>query len=155
MRNQQIYQRVSHEFTALDKARLLAQGQRVDVIDNTRFRSVDGYVDSVDGLRYFLSQPHQITGDNWSIVLTKRDGSLEGIPVTADPETDEAVILAYPPSESPYVGYLADKTEYSLSTDDERSKMAMLVRTIEPRDTDDVRVTCVNYDERYYKDDLS
>jgi len=151
------YQRISHVFTAMDKARLLSKGQRVDVIDNTRQNSIDGYIDQTDGLRYFLSQPHEIAiGDaTWSIVLTKRDGSLEGIPVTADPDTDEAVVLAYAPSEPPYVGYLADKTEYSLSTDDQRTKLAMLVQTFEPSDVDNVKVTCINYDERYYQDDLS
>lgn len=154
MRNKQIHERITHEFVALDKARLLAKGQRVDVIDNTRFTPNDGYVMETDGLTYYLSQPHEISGTNYSVVLTKRDGTLEGIPVVAGDE-DNAIILQYAPSEQPYTGYLADATEYSLSTDDEKTKLAMLVKLIEPRDTDNIRVTCGNYDVRYYKDDLA
>lgn len=153
MRNKQIHQRISHEFSALDKARLLAQGQRIDVIDNTRYAPNSGYIDTVVGLTYYLSQPTNLAaGSTASIVLTKRDGSLEGIPVTIIDE--ESVLLDYAPSESPYVGYLADRTEYSLATDDVRSSLAMLVKTIEPRDTDDVKVTCINYSDNYYDGDL-
>lgn len=148
------YQRITHGFDALDKARLLAQGQRIDVIDNTRFTGTDGYVTEVNGLEYVLSQPVDISTGDWSIVLTKRDGTLEGIPVSPSSE-DDSVILQYAPSEPAYVGYLADKTEYNLSTDNLKTSLAMLVDTIDPSEIDNVQVTCINYDVRYYTGDLT
>ena len=152
IRNKQTYQRVTHEFVSLDKARLLAQGQRVDVIDNTRYAPNNGYIDTVEGLVYYLSQDIDLPiGTQASIVLTKRDGSLEGVPcVVTD---NESVTLQHPPSESPYTGHYADPTEYSLGTDDARSKLAMLVTEMVPNGTDNVSVTCINYDERYYSND--
>lgn len=152
LRQKQKFERITHEFTALDKARLLAQGQRVDVIDNTRSQTNDGYIDGVDGLRYYLSQPSDLTGSA-AIVLTKRDGSVEGIPVTVDTD-GRSVVLDYPPAEAPYVGYLADRSEYSLAVDNVRTSLAMLVKTIEPSEVDNVLVTCINYDVRYYSEDL-
>lgn len=146
------YQRVTHEFTALDKARFLVQGQRIAVVDNTRYQPNNGYIDTVDGLTYYLSQPTDLTiGTQASIVLSKRDGSLEGVP--CEVLGDDKVQLSYPPSEPPYTGHMEDPTEYSLSIDSEAGTMSMLVTEMVPEDIDRVKVSAINYDPRYYKDD--
>lgn len=146
------YQRVTHEFTALDKARFLIQGQRIAVVDNTRYQPNNGYIDTVEGLTYYLSQPTDLTiGTQASIVLSKRDGSLEGVPCTV--LSDEKVQLSYPPAEPPYTGYMEDPTEYSLSIDSEAGTMSMLVTEMVPEDIDRVKVVAINYDPRYYQND--
>lgn len=146
------YQRVTHEFTALDKARFLIQGQRIAVVDNTRYQPNNGYIDTVEGLTYYLSQPTDLTiGTQASIVLSKRDGSLEGVPCTV--LSDEKVQLSYPPAEPPYTGYMEDPTEYSLSIDSEAGTMSMLVTEMVPEDIDRVKVIAINYDPRYYQND--
>lgn len=146
------YQRLTHEFTALDKALFLVQGQRVGVVDNTRFSPNNGYIDTVEGLTYTLSQDTNLAvGTQASLVLSKRDGSLEGIPCVV--VSTDKVQLSHAPNEVPYTGHMEDPTEYSLGVDNEAGKVSMLVTEIVPEDIDKVRVTTVNYDERYYKDD--
>lgn len=148
-------ERITHEFTALDKARLLAKGQRIDVVDGTREQRDNGYIDEVNGLQYWLSQSHNFAPGtpNVSIVLSKRDGALEGIPVTIS-DSQEYVTLQHAPSESPYVGHFADRTDYSLSADSERGKLAMIVKSIAPDGDDSVVVSCSNYTDDFYKNDL-
>lgn len=48
------------------------------------------------------------------------------------------------------------RTAYVIRTDDERTKLAMLVQSMEPSGRDNnyqVGLTCINYDARYYQDD--
>ena len=59
-------------------------------------------------------------------------------------------------TEDIYTGWFRDKTAYVISADDLRSSLAMLVQSMEPSGRDNnyqVGLTCINYDDRYYKDD--
>lgn len=156
--NKLLYQRITHECTALSIGLQAAPGMRVDMVDNTRMRQMDGIVTDVDGLTLHLSDPVQIMpGYSYSITLTGRLGTLENIPVTAG-DDEFSVRLVSAPSEEIYTGWLRDRTSYVIRTDDERTKLAMLVQSMEPSGRDNnyqVELTCVNYDDRYYQDDLS
>nr|DAE34140.1 MAG TPA: tail protein [Caudoviricetes sp.] len=60
------------------------------------------------------------------------------------------------PAEEVYTWWMRDRTAYVIRTDDERTKLAMLVQSMEPSGRDDnykVGLTCINYDARYYQDD--
>lgn len=146
------YQRITQTFTALDMGLMCAPGMRIDAIDNTRTYRNEGFVKEQDGLVLTLSDEN--VGDltaSYSIVLTRKNGSIEGIPVTIiDPWT---VQLSRLPDEAIYTGYNRDKTAYSLSTDDQRSKLAMLVTDVNPKNDNGnytVDITAINYDSRYW-----
>lgn len=155
--NKLLYQRITHECTALSIGLQAAPGMRVDMVDNTRMRQMDGVVNDVDGLTLYLSDPVQIlTGYSYTMTLTGRLGTLENIPVVAG-DDEFTVRLLSAPSEEIYTGWLRDKTSYVIRTDDQRTKLAMLVQSMEPSGRDNnyqVNLTCINYDARYYKDDL-
>lgn len=150
------YQRITHECTALSIGLQAAPGMRVDMIDNTRMKQHEGVVVDVDGLTLILSDPVTFTtGNTYSITLTHRLGTLENIPVTAG-DDEFSVVMAYQPSEEIYTGWLRDRTAYVIRADNERSKLAMLVQSMEPSGRDNnyqVDLTCINYDARYYQDD--
>lgn len=152
------YQRVTHETTANSIGLQATPGMRVDMIDNTRMKQHEGVIVDVDGLTLTLSDPvTMVSGNTYSISLTGRLGTIENIPVS--PGDDEfTVILQSAPSEEIYTGWLQDRTAYVIRTDDERSKLAMLVQSMEPSGKDNnyqVGLTCINYDTRYYQDDRS
>lgn len=151
------YQRITHECTALSIGLQATPGMRVDMIDNTRMKQHEGVIVDVDGLTLTLSDPVDfVTGNTYSITITGRLGTLENIPVS--PGDDEfTVVLQSAPTEEVYTGWLQDRTSYIIRTDDERSKLAMLVQTMEPSGADNncqVGLTCINYDARYYQDDV-
>lgn len=151
------YQRITHECTALSIGLQATPGMRVDMIDNTRMKQHEGVIIDVDGLTLTLSDPVDfVAGNTYSITITGRLGTLENIPVS--PGDDEfTVILQSAPTEEIYTGWLQDRTSYIIRTDDERSKLAMLVQTMEPSGADNnyqVGLTCINYDARYYQDDV-
>lgn len=155
--NKLLFQRITHECTTLSIGLQAAPGMRVDMVDNTRMRQMDGVVLDVDGLTLYLSDPVQILeGYSYSITLTGRLGTVQNIKIL--PGDDEySVTMMTAPSEEVYTGWLRDKTSYVIRTDDERTKLAMLVQSMEPSGKDNnyqVGLTCINYDARYYQDDL-
>ncbi|EDV3611768.1 hypothetical protein CUZ11_004131 [Salmonella enterica subsp. enterica serovar 4,[5],12:i:-] len=150
------YQRVTHETTANSIGLQATPGMRVDMIDNTRMKQMEGFIEDVDGLTLILSDPVTIQpGNSYSISLTGRLGTIENIPVTAG-DDEFTVVLKSAPTEEIYTGWLQDRTSFIIRTDDERSKLAMLVQSMEPSGRDNnyqVGLTCINYDARYYQDD--
>ena len=123
-------------------------------MDNTRRAPYDGEIRDVNGLTVTISQPVELAGPtDYSIVLTRADGSLDAISVAAQPSPDK-LVLATAPSEPVRVSRLSDRTVYSLGTDDMRTKLAMLVREITPKDYNRVTISAINYDDRYYSRDL-
>lgn len=154
--NKLLYQRITHECTTQSIGLQAAPGMRVDMIDNTRSKQMEGVIVGADGLILYLSDPVTfISGSTYSITLTHTLGTLENIPVSAG-EDEFSVVMAYTPSEEIYTGWLRDRTAYVIRSDDERSKLAMLVQTMEPSGRDNnyqVGLTCINYDARYYQDD--
>lgn len=156
--NKLLYQRITHECTALSIGLQAAPGMRIDMVDNTRMSQMEGIVVDVNGLRLTLSDPvNFIPGNQYSITLTHTLGTLENLSITAG-DTEFEVVLNQYPSEEIYTGWLRDKTAYIIRTDDQRTRLAMLVQTMEPSGRDNnyqVGLTCINYDARYYKDDLS
>ena len=152
------YQRVTHDCTTLSIGLQASPGMRVDMIDNTRNMQMEGVITDVDGLKLTLSDPVQfVAGNNYTITLTHTLGDLENIPVSAG-ENDFEVVMSYYPSEDIYTGWLRDRTSYVIRSDDSRTKLAMLVQSMQPSGKDNnyqVDLTCINYDARYYQDDLS
>lgn len=154
--NKLLYQRVTHECQTLSIGLQAAPGMRVDMVDNTRVKQMDGVITDVDGLILYLSDPVELLpGYSYSITLTGRLGALENVPISAGGD-EFTVVLHSMPVEEVYTGWMRDRTAYVIRTDDERTKLAMLVQSMEPSGRDDnykVGLTCINYDARYYKDD--
>ncbi|MEC5213328.1 hypothetical protein RCH06_001874 [Polaromonas sp. CG_9.5] len=150
-------QRISIETTTTLDARSLLPNSRIDVVDNTRFKCFDGEVVGQAGLELTLSQGVAFApGLPHSIVLMRRDGSLQSIPVTAGSAANK-VILQSLPSEAITTQYGADgiRTIYSFAADSARGAMAWLVQEIDLSDPQYCTVRAINYSPDYFAADYA
>ena len=150
------YQRISIETETTTDGRLLLPNQRIDIVDNTRFDSQDGEVIAQSGLTLTLSRNLVWGVGAHSILLMKRDGSLESIGCTAGTYPDR-VILDYAPSEAintTHGGASGVRTIFSFGADSVANANSYLVQEVNISDKSYVKVSAINYDANYYSDDL-
>jgi hypothetical protein len=150
-------QRITLETTTTLDARSLLPNARIDVVDNTRFKAFDGEVVGQSGLELTLSQDVQfIPSMAHSIVLMKRDGSLQSIACTAGSAANK-VVLASLPAEALVTSYGADgiRTIFSFAADSARGAMAYLVQELDITDGQYVTMRAINYSADYYTADTA
>ena len=150
-------QRVRVETGVTLDGRALLPNKRIDVVDNTKFKSFDGELVGWDGaLTLRLSQPVEfLPGEDHSIVLMKRDGSLESIPVTPGADA-EHVVLQNLPAENPVTEFGSSegiRTIFSFAPEGRRAAMAYLITDLDMKDKKYVKVTGINYSHAYYEAD--
>jgi hypothetical protein len=150
------YQRLTIETETTGDGRALLPNARVDIVDNTRFKSWDGEVVGQSGLTLTLSRDVEfIPATPHSIVLMKRDGSLQSITCTAGPAANQ-VVLAGAPAEAIVTTPTAAvgiRTIFSFAADSARAAQAWLVQEIGSTDGRYVRIRAVNYSDEYYAAD--
>jgi len=151
--NKLIFQKESVDFSSTLEGSLVKPMQLISVVKGTRVGSYDGEVLAVDGLNLTLSQVIAFTpGDDYFILLKKRDGSTESIPVI-DFGTDRQLQLEYAPAEAIYTGNSETKTEFSFGNEARLNGQLMLPIEIEASDGQYVNIKAINYSDSYYKDD--
>ncbi|MDP9891223.1 hypothetical protein J2W32_000320 [Variovorax boronicumulans] len=150
-------QRISIETETTTDARALLPNARVDIVDNTRFRSFDGEVVGQSGLELTLSCDVEFTpAANHSLVLVRRDGSVQSINVVAGSEPNR-VILQHAPSEAIVTVESADgiRTMFSFASDDARQAQAYLVQEIGVSDGQYIQIRAINYSPEYFAMDTA
>jgi hypothetical protein len=148
-------QRITIESSTTSDARALLPNARVDIVDNTRFKSYDGEVVGQSGLELTLSQDVVFTpGLPHSIVLMRRDGSLEGILCHAGSATNRVILQALP-SEALVTTFGREgiRTIYSFAADSARGAMAYLVQEIDLSDAQYPTIRAINYSDSYFSAD--
>lgn len=166
--NQQNYGRYNVSFDVDEFGRNIIPGRRIDSPDSTRFvarpgvtdgyRVYDGEVVEVNGLLVELSEPVEfITGEDHYITFTKTNGD-NSEPILCTQVDEFTVSLASLPAEAIYDGYSQDRTKFVLVSEQLMESIAILPQTIEFRMDDNGNetntVSAINYDSRYYKNDL-
>lgn len=148
-------QRITIETTTTMDARLLLPNSRVDIVDNTRFKSYDGEVVGQNGLVLTLGREVQFTpGEPHSLVLMRRDGSLQSIACTPGPRADQVVLQQVPAEAIVTVGGEEGiRTIYSFASDSSRHAMAYLVQEIDLSDGQYATIRAVNYSDQYWRMD--
>lgn len=142
--------RVSVEFAALEEGVFARPGRAISVVKGSRVAPFDGYVVAVDGLTVVLSQNVEFTpGQEHSLILKRRDGSVQSVPVTPGANS-RTVIMTSAPQEAIYTGNEALKTEFSFGSEDRHNAQMMVVSTVEPGSDRTVRITGYNYTDDYY-----
>jgi len=145
--------RVSVEFTTLEEGALSVPSRPISVVKGSRVSPYDGYVVAVDGLTLTLSQNVVFEpGEDHSVILKKRDGTIQSVQVVAG-ENGRTVIMLSAPQEAIYTGNSALKTEFSFGSDSRHAAQMIMVSTVEPSDDRTVKITGFNYDAGYYEKD--
>lgn len=155
-------QRIAIETRCLTDARALLPFARVDIVDNTKFKSYDGEIISIDvsGLVLRLSQRVVfLPGEPHSIVLVRRNGSLQAITCTAGVD-DQHVVLQSLPGEAivPLNGSDPAKgvpTMFSFGPDSKRGAQAYSVQEVGAPKDGYVLVKAANYSPDFYADDTT
>jgi len=150
-------QRITIETTTTTDARSLLPNARIDIVDNTRFKSYDGEVVGQDGLILTLSGAVGFSpGQLHSIVLMRRDGSLQSIPCRPGTEPNQVTLQALP-SEAVVTNSGPDgiRTIYSFAADSARGAQAYLVQELDLSDPQYVTVRAINYSDSYYAADYA
>lgn len=151
-----IGQRLTLKTDTTGEARALLPNTRIDVADNTRYRTFDGELVRQNGMEVVLSRDVEFYPyENHSLVLIKRDGSLDSIPVSPG-SFPNRVILKRPPAEAIVTDYGPDgvRTIFSFSADSARDAMAWMVQEIDQSDPQYVSITAINYSSDYYQMDV-
>lgn len=147
------YGRIRVDVTTTAEGRFIRPSRMISIVKGTRIATFDGYIRSVNGLELQLSQSVEFTtGDDHFIILKKRDGDIQSIPVVAGSD-DKRVVLLEVPEETIYTANSALKTEFSFGPESRLDAQQILPLTIDPSEKQYVRVTGVNYDDRYYSFD--
>lgn len=145
--------RVAVDFSATEEGSLVRPGRAISVVKGSRVAPYDGYVIAADGLTLTLSQPVTFENDEpHSLILKKRDGSVQSVPVVPGVNNRKVVMLAAP-EEAVYTGNSALKTEFSFGSDSRHNAHIILVQTVVPNDDRTVKITGFNYDPDYYLQD--
>jgi hypothetical protein len=145
--------RITIETETTTDARALLPNARIGIVDNTRFKSFDGEVIGQAGLELALSCDVEFTPSaNHSIVLMRRDGSVESVNVVEVPGYTNRVLLQSVPSEAPVteISGAGIRTIFSFASDDTRAAQAYLVQEIDASDGEYIRLTAVNYSDDYF-----
>lgn len=150
-------QRITLETTTTLDGRSLLPNSRIDVVDNTRFKSYDGEVVGQSGLTLTLSQDVAfVPSVAHSIILMKRDGSLQSIACTAGAAANQ-VVLATTPAEAIVTSYgqAGIRTIFSFAADSARAAQAWLVQEVDITDGQYCTVRAINYSADYYASDTA
>ncbi|WP_426196196.1 host specificity factor TipJ family phage tail protein [Massilia sp. DWR3-1-1] len=150
-------QRINIETTTTMDARALLPNARIDIVDNTRFKSYDGEVVGQDGLVLTLSQDVRFAaGLPHSIVLMRRDGTLQSIPVTAGAEANQVVLQSLPTEAiTTNYGPTGIRTIFSFAADSARGAQAYQVQELDLSDGQYVTLKAVNYSDTYFAADYA
>ena len=152
-----IGQRISIDTTTTLEARSLLPNSRIDVVDSTRYQTYDGEVVGQSGMTLTLSDNVAFTpGAPHSIVLMRRDSSIQSIPVTPGGAAN-VVVLQNLPSEAITTdrGAGGIRTIFSFAADSARGAMAYLVQEIDISDGQYVNIKAINYSDTYFLADYA
>lgn len=148
------YSRIGVDVTTTAEGRFVRPSRMISVVKGTRVATFDGYIRSVNGLEIQLSQSIEFTpNDDHFVILKKRDGNIQSIPVIAGID-DRHIVLLEVPDEIIYTGNNALKTEFSFGPESRLDGQMILPLTVDPSDKQYVRITGINYDGRYYTFDV-
>jgi len=117
----------------------------------------DGFALATESGEYIILEEEDPSPAAHSIILMRRDGSLESIPVTAGP-TANKVILEYAPAEAINTtngGDAGVRTIFSFGADTAYGANSYLVQETTVSDESYVRVIAINYDSGYFVFDNS
>ena len=152
--NKYFYQNLSCEFTGLNESDLLTRNDRILVADSTSLETQDGEILKVEGLVLTCSQDVNFeSGQQYYCHLQMKNATVDIIECYPGEYTRQ-IVLAMPPSHALVVDpdrYV--KTLYTVIKAGDTSKDIFMLSEMTPNDEMTNKLTCINYDDRYYQND--
>lgn len=149
-RQRDLLQRVTVEFSATEEGIYVKSGEPISVVKGSRVASYDGYIVAQNGLVLTLSQEVVFTpGDDHTIQLKRRDGTVESIGVIAGANARTVQMLSAP-TEAIYTGNSAVKTEFSFGNEARHLAQMIVPSTIDPQPNKSVKIKGTNYHPDLY-----
>lgn len=153
--NKILFNYLTTKFTALAQAAILGPTDRILVTDNTRPDVQDGQVIDQNVLQLTLSQDVTFDGiQSYTIFLQHYDGTVEAIAITAGTESNQVVLATAPALPLVIDPASYTRTAYEIVGSTQGGARAFLVTERDPNDNFTSDVTAINYDDRYYGNDL-
>lgn len=152
--NKLLYQSISCEFEALDESNLLVRNDRILVADNTSLKTQDGEIEAIDGLTLTLSQDIVFKdGVTYYIYLQLQNATIDMIQCLPTEYTNEVLLVRAPLQKLVYEEDRYLKTTYQIVEAQAVEQQAFLLTEASPNDEMTNKLTCINYDSRYYEKD--
>jgi hypothetical protein len=150
-------QRITISTDTTTDARGLLPGGRVDIVDNTVFKSYDGEIVGQSGMELTLSRAvaFEPSGTH-SIVLVQRNGTPQGIACTAGSAPNKIVLLAVPAEAVvSELGNDGIRTMFGFAADTARAAQAYIVQEIGASDGQYINIRATNYTPNFYAADAA
>ena len=150
------YSYKSCEFTGGDESGIVIRSNRITVADQSRADVQQGSVENLEMIdnKIVLSTSNRVSLDNSSHTLFVQtvDGNVDAIPCST--LNDYQVVLSRLPSGQIAIGHdNVVNAVYQIVKAEDGGRDAYLVSEKSPEKGLTNRLTCINYDERYYKND--
>ena len=150
------YSYKSCEFTGGDESGIVIRSNRITVADQSRADVQQGSVENLEMInnQIVLSTSNRVTLDNSSHILFVQtvDGNVDAIPCST--LNDYQVVLSRLPSGQIAIGHdNVVNAVYQIVKTQDSGRDAYLVSEKSPEKGLTNRLTCINYDERYYQND--
>ncbi len=148
------------DFAALPEANLLTVSERILCADNTRGQSQDGDVVAVDPNEprlITLSQPFDWQeGLGYRIFLQNSDGRVEAMDITYGGSRRHALLERVPRTPIVVRGEAYNATAYIIGVGQSprQARPFLVTEKGAPNDDGTIPLTAINYDARYYQNDL-
>lgn len=153
--NKQRYQRDYVSFDAMPEADIMVRGERMLVANGIRSGSQEGEVRGQSGLVLRLSQPVAFDGfSTYIIFLQHINGTLETTTVSAGATPYEVVLGGAPAHALVTDEDAVVRTLYIIVKNTETEKNAFLLAEKDYNENGTLMIKGVNYDSRYYQNDL-
>ena len=150
------YQSIDCEFDGLDESELLVRNDRILVADSTSLETQDGEIVAVDGLTLTCSSDVDFEENTqYYICLQMSDGEVSIVGCLPG-EYSNQVLLVQAPRMALVVN--ADryvKTLYTVTKAGDSEKQAFMLTEMSRNSQTSNKLTCINYDDRYYEKDHS
>lgn len=154
--NRDKYTYKSCEFTAGDESNTVVRTNRVTVAEQLRADVQQGSIDSIvtagsDIIMYVDGDAVLTPSGQYTAFIQTINNGVEAIAVTAN--DDYSVKLARLPSGEISSGTVAVQAVYQIVSNDDMQRDAYLVAEKSPSEGMTNKLTCTNYDDRFYQND--
>jgi len=149
------HQILTVDFEATQEANIAMINDRILVSDGTRSGSIEGEVINQNVLELELSQNvNLLDGVDYTIFLQGSDGTVESMPITKTSISNKILLSRAPLLPLVYDSNMYSKTTFVITSNTDTRKTAFILAEKSPKGTTTSQLKAVNYDDRYYANDL-